>query len=171
MPFMTNRSGLASTIQDEEESYSLGDPDVVAGLVGQFCAEVESLMSGGASSKEEFRAKANGLIHAYGDIFAGRTDVYQPIPGYNMVRLPAKLKVDLGEFWQQHREKWGDDAVCVFFEWLFLHVAESVKRADGDDMLLEIMVKPTVQQAVKTLLGMEKRQGGELLPMRMKINT
>lgn len=161
MPFMTYGSGLAKTIQDEEEIYYLGDPNVVAGLVGQFCAEVESLMSDGASSKEDFISKSHYLIHHFADVFSGRTDDYKSVPGYSSTRLPAKLKMYLGEFWDKQHTKWNDDPVAVFFEWLFVNVAEYVKRADGDDMLLEIMVKPTVQQAVKTLLGIERWQGGE----------
>jgi hypothetical protein len=136
----------------------LGDPDVVASLVGEFCAGVENLMNGGASSPKDFNDKANALVRRLADVFSGRDSAYTGIPGYNEVRLPAKLRVDLGEFWTKQRAKWDDDPVCVFFEWLFVHVAESVKRADGDDMLLGVMLKPTVQQAVKVLLGIEQRQ-------------
>lgn len=155
-------------IQHEEEipaslgrafdSGYLGDPDVVSGLVGRFCSSVERLLCGGAASKEDFVARSNALIRAHADIFAGRVAGYTPVEGYNSVTLPAKLTADLGEFWTKQRAKWNDDALCVFFEWLFVHAAEFVKRADGDDMLLEIMLKPTVQQAVRVLLGIEERQ-------------
>lgn len=137
---------------------SLGDPEAVARLVGEFCAGVENLMHGGAASPEDFNDKANALVRRLADIFSGRDAAYKTIAGYNEVRLPAKLRVDLGEFWQKQRAKWGDDPVCVFFEWLFVHTAEFIKRADGDDMLLEVMLKPTAQQAVKVLLGIEQRQ-------------
>ena len=135
----------------------LGDPGVVSGLVGKFAASVESLLSGGASSKEDFVAKANGLVRAYADIFAGRVGAYKTIPGFHSVSLPAKLRADLGEFYGAHRSKWGDDPLCVFFEWLFVHVTEAVKRADGDEMLLEVMLKPTLQQANRHLMGTEER--------------
>lgn len=71
---------------------------------------------------------------------------------------PFDLSNDLGEFWPTHRVKRGDDAVCVFFEWLFVTAAEYIKRADGDDMLLEVMLRPTVEQAINHLMSFEERR-------------
>jgi hypothetical protein len=138
----------------------LGDPEVVSSLVGGFCASAESLlynMGSGATSKARFVELSKALVRQYADVFAGRNPDYQTMPGYNERSLQIKLKVDLGEFWQSNRKNWNDDPVCVLFEWLFAHSAESVKRADGDDDLLEIMLKPVVEDAVKILLDIERR--------------
>jgi hypothetical protein len=138
----------------------LGDPEVVSSLVGGFCASAESLlhnMGSGATSKARFVDRSKALVRQYADVFAGRNPVYQTIAGFNERSLPNKLRVDLGEFWQFNRKNWDDDPVCVLFEWLFVHTAESVKRADGDDDLLEIMLKPVVEGAVKILLDIERR--------------
>jgi len=136
----------------------LGNPDTVSALVGQFCANVEHFMNGGTSSKDDFVAKSNAMIREYAAIFSGRSDLYNPQAGYNAITLPAKLIADLGPFWADHRAKWEDDSVCVFFEWLFVTVAGEVKKADGDDMLLGIMLGPTIKQSVKLLLGIEARR-------------
>lgn len=155
---MQHEENLPASFAESFSGKFLGDPDVVAGLVGGFCASIEQLMNGGASSKEDFVEKANSLVREYADIFSGRNTSYRAVAGFNNVTLPAKLRADLGEFWALHREKWGDDSVCVFFEWLFVNMAEFIKRADGDDDLLEIMAKPTVQQAVQHLMGTEQRR-------------
>jgi hypothetical protein len=41
----------------------------------------------------------------------------------------------------------------VLFEWLAVIAAEKIKRAQGDDMLLEVMLKPTVEYVVRVLTG------------------
>lgn len=138
----------------------LGDPELVASLVGGFCASAEELLGhlrSDVMTKARFVERSKALVHQYADVFAGRNPDYQTIQGYNERSLPNKLRVDLGEFWRSNRHNWDDDPVCVLFEWLFVHVAEFVRRADGDDDLLAIMLKPYVQNTVKHLLGIEQR--------------
>lgn len=148
---------VPQSFADAAASNYLGNPEVVSGLVGKFAAEVERLLSGGASSKEDFLHQSEELVRQYADIFTGRNTAYRTMLGFNSISLAARLQADLGEFWGARREKWGDDAVCVFFEWLFLNIVESVKRADGDDDLLGVMVKPYLQQAISHLMGTEVR--------------
>jgi hypothetical protein len=139
----------------------LGDPAVVGGLVAEYCTGFEQAIYGLAAkeiTKSEFDESINAAIRHYADIFSGRSPAYQTIKGYHENTLKYKLMADLGEFWQRRRAKWSDDSVCVLFEWLGANLAESVKRADGDDMLLEIMLKPTYEYTVQVLLGTEKRQ-------------
>ena len=95
------------------------------------------------------------------NIFSGRDPAYRTIKGYHERTLQQKLIADLGEFWRKQRGSWGDDAVAVLFEWLGVILAEKLKLAQGDDMLLEIMLKPSVQYTVQVLLGMEKRHKPE----------
>lgn len=47
--------------------------------------------------------------------------------------------------------------MAVLFEYLAVMAAEKMKRADGDEDLLEIMLKPTVQYVVHVLIGTEAR--------------
>lgn len=137
------------------ENY-LGDPDVVSRLVGEFLAEAESLLQN-SSGEKEFANKSRALVRHYADIFSGRDASYKTISGYNAVTLKSKLAADLGSFWRSNRAKWDDDSVCVMFEWLLLMLADSLKRADGDQMLLGVMLKPVTQYAVKVFLGIEVR--------------
>lgn len=133
----------------------LGNPQTVATLVGEFLAKAEALMMAGG---HDFTEKANALVREYADIFSGRNGGYTFPVGYNDVSLPGKLMADLGEFWRRQRSKWGDDPVCVLFEWLFVMLAESIKKADGDDDLLEVMMKPSAQYANQVLLGTDRRR-------------
>lgn len=143
------------------EANYLGNPDMVNSLIGRFCAEFEALLQNllfGAVDKGQFADSAKQLVRQYADIFSGRNKDYTTIAGYNDQTLPAKLKADLGDFWQKQRSSWDDDPVCVLFEWLGVMLTESVQRADGDDVLLEVMIKPSVTYAVQVLIGVEARR-------------
>lgn len=137
----------------------LGNPETVQRLVGEFLTASEELLFnlGAGMPKEDFTESAKELVRRNADIFSGRDTAFKTVMGYNEVSLKYKLMADLGEFWQKNRERWGDDAVCVLFEWLFVMLADSYKKADGDEMLLEVMLKPCVQYAVRVLLGIEER--------------
>ena len=148
----------ASFLEAFGDNY-LGNPDLVNRLVSEFLVSAEVLLGKlGTIKPAEFREQANTLIKKSADIFSGRDSDYTVIVGYNKVSLGYKLMADLGEFWQKNRAKWNDDAVAVLFEYLLVMLAESLKKADGDEMLLEIMLKPSVQYAVKVLLGVEQRR-------------
>ena len=147
-------------LSDTSSPTYLGNPDVVTALVGGFAANVEAmrtgLLSGSISAevaKHDLRMKTRHLA----DIFSGRDAGYQIIKGYNDVSLGAKLRADLREYVQVHRTECSDDPVAVLFEWLFAVIMEKLKFADGDDMLLEVMLKPSMQYTVKVLLGIEAR--------------
>lgn len=142
---------------DGPEANYLGSPDVVAGLVGEFCARAEKLLMDGIEDKQKFKAEAEALIRRYAGIFSGKEPDFGTVKGFHGIALPQRLKVALTEFWDRRHEYWAGDAECCFFEWLFVTLAEFVKRADGDDWLLGVMVKPTVQQAVKTLLDFDRK--------------
>lgn len=138
----------------------LGDPSVVAQLVGEYAAYVENLIKRTWSKQiddAECAKQGGELTKRYADIFAGRNEDYHFVKGYNDFTLPAKLKADLGEFWQKRRGDWNDDPVCVLFEWLAMMIADKMKLADGDDMLFGVMIKPSMQYTVKVLLGIEER--------------
>lgn len=91
-------------------------------------------------------------------VFSGSDPAFAPIKGYHGYTLPGKLQADLGSYWQEHRAEWGDDAVAVLFDWLGAHVVAAAGRADGDDHLLEAALRPSVQYAVRVLLGVEERR-------------
>ncbi len=135
----------------------LGNSEAVNRLVSEFCAKNMMLFEGGAESKQDFIDQSKALVREYADIFAGRNPEYQTIKGYNEISLPAKLRVDLGPFWASQRKYWDDDPVCVFFSWLGRMLYEKLKLAHGDEMLLGVMFKPTMQQAIKILLGIDER--------------
>ena len=135
----------------------LGNSETVNRLVSEFCARMLPLLSGQAESKDDFLAKYRALCIEYADIFSGRNPKYQTIKGYNEISLPAKLRADLGPYWRSQREYCNDDPVWAFFSWLGSVLHEKLKIAKDDDMLLGIMFKPTMQQAVKILLGIDQR--------------
>lgn len=135
----------------------LGNADTVNRLVSEFCARMLPLLNGNAESKEDFIAQYNALCIEYADIFSGRNPKYQTIKGYNEISLPAKLMADLGPYWRSQRQYCNDDPVRVFFSWLASILHEKLKVAKDDELLLGIMFKPTMQQAVQTLLGIERR--------------
>lgn len=142
-----------------KDSY-LGDPETVTQLVSAFLASFEHMLSdkeSGNLSPAMFVEKAHAMVSHYADIFSGRAPGYRAIAGYHSRSLGNKLKVDLGEFWQKNRGTWNDDPVAVLFEYLAVMAAEKMKRADGDEDLLEIMLKPTVQYVVHVLIGTEAR--------------
>ena len=140
----------------------LGSPTVVAELVARFCAGVEADIAGlraGRLGKEAFVAGLRAQVRRYADIFSGRDPGYKTVLGYHERTLNFRLMADLGKFWQKHRAKWADDPVCVLFEWLAVILAEKVKMADGDDMLLGVALGPTVEYTVGVLTSTEKRAG------------
>lgn len=132
----------------------LGNPDVVERLVAEFCTAVLGLIDGG---KATFKDGIKPLITRYADIFSGRSPDYKPMIGYNKVTLPGKLMADLGEFWPAQRAQWNDDPVQVLLWWPTNYLVDAATKADGDEMLFEVMVKPYVQGVVQRLLGIEKR--------------
>lgn len=103
------------------------------------------------------QAELHGAISALADIFSGRDPEWTIIRGYHDFSLGAKLQADLAPHWSKVRAQFNDDPVAVLFDWLAAITVEKVKLADGDDMLLEVMLKPSVQYAVQVLLGTEAR--------------
>lgn len=140
----------------------LGDPAVSTRLVAAFLAKAEEVIHRRGAGELDAQAGADEfrrLIREYADIVSGRNPAYKPVIGYHSRTLPIKLRADLGEFWQQNRAKWDDDSVCVLFEWLLVTLFDAMKRADGDEMLLGVMLKPSVEYATQVILGTEKRAG------------
>ncbi len=147
-------------VSDKLSAKYLGDTDVVVYLVAAFCTEAESLMyslRGGELAKDKFVQKSKALVRNNADIFSGKNPDYKIIEGHNNGVLAPMLKAVLGDYWESHRQTWDDDSVAVLFQWLFAMIAEKTQRADGDDMLLEVMLKPSIQQTVQLLLGSGKK--------------
>lgn len=138
----------------------LGNPDVVSGLVGGFAAKVEAIVSAvssGAVSGDDANFELREEFARLAGIFSGRDAGYSIIKGYHDHSLGEKLKIDLGPHWNVRRDAFGDDPVMVLFDWLAALVIEKWRLADGDDMLLGVMIRPTLQYTVKVLLGIEER--------------
>ena len=138
----------------------LGSPAVASRLIAQYCSETEAdinAMRSGGLDKAAFLSGLQARVRRFADIFSGRDPEFKTINGYHEHTLRFRLMADLGQYWQGHREKWGDDPVCVLFEWLAVTIAEKVKLADGDDMLLGVMLGPSVEYATKVMLGTEAR--------------
>ena len=136
----------------------LGNPDVVSSLVGKFCADVEALLVR-LSSRDvvlsDAKVELHGLVTKIADIFAGRSVEYDPIKGYNGISLDGKVVALLGPYWSSQRAEYADDPMSVFFDWLSAIFTEKWRLADGDDMLLGVMIKPSLQSANRILLGIE----------------
>lgn len=151
---------LPESFKDGLAPNYLGNQELVTRLVSEYSAKVEEAINrlgAGETSPAEFVDSSVALVREYAGIFSGRDPRYLPIVGYHGQSLPMKLQADLGEFWRKRRSAWNDDAVCVLFEWLAMMLAEKMRTADGDDMLLGIMFKPSFQYAVQVLLGVEQR--------------
>ena len=143
-PFGNRLAEVPSLFEDAFGPTYLGNPDLVNGLVGEFCAKVESLVLSLLAkeiSADDAKATSAAEIYRLADIFSGRDAAYKVVKGYHGASLNGKLMADLGSFWQMHRAEWNDDPVCVLFDWPAALVIEKVKLADGDDMLLEVMLK------------------------------
>lgn len=151
---------IPASFADAFSDNYLGSPDVVSRLVAAYLAECEKLLydhSDAVITPAEFRVQVRGLIQKNADIFSGRDPAYKFVKGYNDFSLGFKLKADLGAFWQSNRAAWSDDPVCVLFEWLLVMFREELLKSGGEDWLLGIMIKPSVEYTVKVLLGIEER--------------
>jgi hypothetical protein len=138
----------------------LGDPQVVTEQVAAFCMSFEAALRAkefGELTGEQFVENMKALVREQADIFSGREGEHQIIEGYHDITLPAKLRADLGDFWVKRHAAWDEDAIAVLFEWLATIIADKLKTAQGDEMLYEIMLKPSVQYVVHVLLGTEER--------------
>lgn len=145
---------------DPSSATSLGNPDVVSVLVGGFAAKVEAIAMAASSGEvpgDSAHAELGAEITRLAGIFSGRNPGYSIIKGYHDFTLGIKLRVDLGPHWHAHRHEFADDPVAVLFDWLAALVIEKWKLADGDDMLMGVMLKPSLQYAVKVLMGAEER--------------
>ena len=156
------REEVPASFLEAASGHYLGDPEVVAALVGTFCANVELAIDqfrNGELSKVLMDSMLRSLVIGSADSFSGLNENYDIINGYNDVTLAIKLRADLGEFWDSNRAAWNDNAVCVLFERLALDVAHAMKTSPlpEDDFMREIILKPTVQFVVRELLGIEER--------------
>lgn len=151
---------VPKSFKDGLSGSSLGDPAVVQRLIGQYLAAFEAdyyKLVSGQMSKADFVKATDDRVRKHADIIAGKDPNYQTIIGYHERTLPAKLMADLGPVWIKNRAKWNDRSVCVFFEWLAVTLANALKRADGDEDVLSVLIGTNVQYAVKVILGIEER--------------
>lgn len=144
------------------EDHYLGNPQVVSSLVAQYCSHVESWIAqraAGTLSKERFVQLVDGLGAEYAAIFAGQNPEFRTIEGFHGVwlTLGARLRVELGQYWQDNRGRYDDDPFRVFFAWLAWVVFDAMQKADGDESLQETILSPKIEQAVRLLLGTDRR--------------
>jgi hypothetical protein len=138
----------------------LGNPEVVNGLVGQFCVlaeEYADAIRDGIMDPKDAAGSLREDIVKMADIFSGRDPQYVIIKGYNDSSLQGKLKGDLLQYYVMHKDEYKGDSLSVFFDWLAAHVMEASAKAAGDDLILGATLKPTLKYAVEVLLGIEKR--------------
>lgn len=138
----------------------LGNPHLVTRLVAEYCSKCRALLeqrAAGQIDEARFVKLADGVGGEFADIFAGRNPAFTIIIGYNNVTLNARLRVELGSFWQENRDRYGDDPYRAFFGWLLWAVFNAWQKADGDDTLEEVIAGPSVAQAVRLLLGTDRR--------------
>lgn len=155
-----NFESLPPSFADGLADSYLGNPDTVRKLVAVFTAGFEALLIGRSSeevSKEDFVRRSTELVRGAADVFSGRNANFRTVVGYHEHTLPNKLKADLGPFYLKHHGDWGDDPVCVLFAWLGAMVFDAMSRSQGDDDVLGVLLRPSVQYAVGVLLGTEKR--------------
>jgi hypothetical protein len=158
----TNRYSVSpGALSNPASKTYLGNREVVVQFVGRFAAQVEELVYHVASGRFSSDAVISAIrqeVERLADIFSGRNPEYSVIKGYHDNTLGIKLKVDLGSYWLEHRHEYHDDPVAVLFDWLGALVIEKVKLARGDDIVLEVMLGPSIQYAVDVLLDVEKRR-------------
>lgn len=144
-----------------EENY-LGSPAVVGRLVSTFCYQAEQILvakGSGVITADQCAAQFVALCREYGGIFSGEDPEYKTIIGFHGANrsLWIRSQVELGEFWREHKDTFGENPVSVMFYWLFLWVLDAFNKADGDDMLLGVMLSPRIEQMNERLLGIEER--------------
>lgn len=138
----------------------LGNPEVVTPIVAGFCQAFEQALRDkeyGKINPGEFVEKVTALTRDTAAIFSGDHSDYKIIPGYHDGALRYKLMADLAPFWRRARERWGDDPVCVLFEWLAVMMAEKLKETQGDEILFQVKFGPLMRYAVGVLQGVEAR--------------
>lgn len=160
MKHKTNRYSVAPGVFSDVSSKTyLGNREVVVRFIGKFAAEMEAwvaLVATGKLSDDKANAAIRREVDRLADIFSGRNPDYSVIKGYHDNTLGIKLKVDLGSHWIEHRHEYNNDPVAVLFDWLGALVMEKVKLARGDNIVLEVMLGPSIRYAVDVLLGVEK---------------
>lgn len=138
----------------------LGDPDVVARLLGQFLAASEVdlyALATRAMPAAAYPAAQEARIHELAAKFSGDHPDHPGIAGFHGNSLPAQLQAALGPFWRDHRGRWGDDAVAVLLEWLLVRLVAHWKAASGSDEALQVLLRPDVRAATDMLLGRAQR--------------
>jgi hypothetical protein len=149
----------AFSIPDER---NLGNPAVVSRLVGEFCARCEAMTNevrDKVIDPAAVKVEIGQQIRRLANIFGGRDPGYTIIRGWHDVSLAGQLIADLGPFWRKQHAEWNDDAIAVLFDWLAAHVIEQTHKCQGDDLLLGVKLKPSIQYAVTSLLGINRRAG------------
>lgn len=109
----------------------LGNPEVVGGLIADFCMLVREMLmkrSNGEVSAEEFVKEVNLMRDRMAGIFAGRDRQYTSIKGWPQ-ELDSGLRVALGSYWESHRDKNDNHPFKAFFSWLCWAVFDSLKRS------------------------------------------
>lgn len=139
----------------------LGDPEVVGGLVADYCQTVRTALEqrvAGVLPEDGFIAEIEAERDKYAAIFRGQDAAYTPMIGWNDVSLPIRLKVELGPYWQQNRDKNDDDPVKCLFAWLCWAVFDAVSKAQGDpDLEAEILSERT-GSVIRLLIGADQRR-------------
>lgn len=140
----------------------LGSPIVVEKIIAQYAAEMhEWFMARGAGvmTAKKMQAKVLERSLEFAAIFSGEDKNYIPVPGYNsrVTGLNAKIRVDLGHYWQQERAKFDDDPYRVLYDWLLWAVYDSLTKYDDEELNL-IELSDTLQSLVRMLTGTDKRQ-------------
>lgn len=155
-------SELPRSFADEMASNYLGNPNVVARILGEFVTEIYSWVqerSSGTMTAEDMTELAFLRSHKFAAVFSGENQDYAGIVGWNTRSgggLAAYLMADLGHYWQSQRAAFGNDPYRVFYGWLLWATVDAMKLEDED--LTAMKMGDRLQQAIRLLTGNAKRR-------------
>ena len=138
----------------------LGSPRVVARLLKDYCDETWTDLharSQGTLSADEGTVRFKVRASALARILGGEDPAYQPIAGWNSIRLKCRVRSVLCSYWDEQRARYDDDAFMVLGAYLVWLVFETMKKVnDGEDQA-EAEMAQAVDVLVRVLLGTEPR--------------
>lgn len=150
----------ASFVEQMAPNY-LGNPNVVAEILNEFVTEIYGWVgqrSSGAMTADEMTELAYVRSRKFAAIFSGENPDYAGIIGWNTRSgggLGAYLMADLGHYWQNNRDAFGNDPYRACYGWLLWATVDAMKIDDED--LTALKMGDRLKSVIRLLTGTTKR--------------
>lgn len=141
---------------------SLGNRDTVAGLVGRYMAETESLQRRNINrelSSEDYMRIMREKIERMRRIFEAEDPEFSGIKGWHRGGLRGSLRVDLHDY-MKRRGILGQDPIAAFFGWISDSITSDLKAHGNDAAAFDAAIADTYRIVIDRLMGTGKRMNG-----------